>query len=203
MKTHLIFVIGPTNAGKGTLLEAMKRVGGDRVGLVEVGKMFRAKYLDPASPHYQPDYFKGQAAPSHTANEAWWMMVEALAASVAEKREVILVDGQPRDTQQCEQIHQQYEINPAFDVRYAHVYATEEVRRERATKRDAGDAAKLALSFARMQGDAIKLYEVLSRLISYGSSVATIVNDGNGGSSSMDLVAKELLQRLNLPEVVQ
>ncbi len=182
MSKHLIFVIGPTNAGKGTLLEAAKKTGQRRVGLVEVGKLMRAKYLDPQSPHYDPDHFKGQAAPKHTAVEAWQMMLDGVANCDASKNDIILVDGQPRDIEQCERIHHQFEIgagiNRGWTVAFAHVYAPEDLRRSRAEQRDANDPAKLALSRARLQGDLIMLYEVLTRLIQYKSKVITLHNDG-------------------------
>jgi adenylate kinase family enzyme len=181
MDNHLIFVIGPTNAGKGTFLEAAKRWD-DRVGLVEVGKMMRAKYLDPKSPHYDPDHFKGQAAPKHTAVEAWQMMLDGFRACQEQRKTIVLVDGQPRDIEQCERIHQQFEVGvpPTLDVTvtYAHIYAPEALRWERAQARDGSDPAKLALSKARLQGDAVGLYEVMTRLIHYRSHVVTLVNDG-------------------------
>lgn len=182
MSKHLVFVIGPTNAGKGCFLAAAQRMKPDRVGLVEVGKMMRAKYLDPKSPHYDPDHFKGQAAPKHTAVEAWQMMRDGIAAGLAEHKDIILIDGQPRDIEQCERIHQKYEVGvpPDLDwnVKFAHIYAPETLRLERAMARDAGDPAKLALSKARLQGDAVGLYEVMTRLIHYHSDVVTLVNDG-------------------------
>lgn len=178
-KTRLIFVIGPTNAGKGALLDAVTNVDPDGVGLVEVGKLFRAKYLDPKSPFYDPDYFKGQAAPAHTAAEAWNMMVVGVNANIVAGRSVILIDGQPRDVDQVNGILNEYGRNPTFSVEFAHVYAPESLRQKRAQVRDANDEAKLKLSMQRMQGDLIKIYEVLTRLINNGAVVHTIYNDGN------------------------
>lgn len=178
MKEHyLLFVIGPTNAGKGEFLNAFAGLGDVHVHLVEVGKLMRAKYLDPASPHYDPDHFKGEAAPTHTAKEAWQMMEDGIAAGVKAGAEFILVDGQPRDIEQCNMIIDQYENGEDFTVEYVHIYASEAIRRERAMKRDAGDEAKLKLSLSRLSGDMPKLYEVLTRLINNGSRVHTINND--------------------------
>lgn len=189
MSNHLVFVIGPTNAGKGTFLEAAQRMKPDRVGLVEVGKLFRAKYLDPNSPSYDPDHFKGQAAPKHTAVEAWQMMLDGIRDRCAEHKDIIIIDGQPRDIEQCERIHQKYEIgvppNLGWNVVYAHIYAPEGLRWERAMERDASDPAKLALSKARLQGDAVGLYEVMTRLIHYHSNVVTLVNDGQVSVSDL------------------
>lgn len=178
MAKHIIFVIGPTNAGKGCFLAAAQRMKPDRVGLVEVGKMFRAKYLDPKSPHYDPDHFKGQAAPKHTAIEAWQMMLDGISACQEAGKDIILIDGQPRDIEQCERIHHKYELSHDWNVTFAHIYAPENLRLERAMARDAGDPAKLALSKARLQGDAVGLYEVMTRLIHYRSDIVTLINDG-------------------------
>jgi adenylate kinase family enzyme len=178
MAKHLIFVIGPTNAGKGCFLAAAQRYEPDRVGLVEVGKMFRAKYLDPKSPFYDPDHFKGQAAPKHTAIEAWQMMLDGISVCQEASKDIILVDGQPRDIEQCERIHHKYELSHDWNVTFAHIYAPANLRLERAMARDAGDPAKLALSKARLQGDAVGLYEVMTRLIHYHSDVVTLINDG-------------------------
>lgn len=195
MKPTLIFVIGPTNAGKGSLLAAAHRRSPGRVGLVEVGKMMRAKYLDPASPHYDPDHFKGQAAPKHTAEEAWQMMVDGLKANSAEGKSVILVDGQPRDIEQAERIHHKYELGYDWNVAFAHIYAPESLRLERALQRDAGDPAKLALSKARLQGDAVGLYEVMTRLFLYHSRVVTLLNEG---MVSLDDLAHDLFLKLEV-----
>lgn len=185
---RLFFVIGPTNAGKGHLLDHLGRQ--PNIGLVEVGKMFRAKYLDPKSPHYDPDYFKGQAAPTHTAIEAWQMMLDGIRSCLDNGNHTIFVDGQPRDVPQCIQIINQFERSGDFDVEYIHVYAPEEIRRERAALRDAGDEAKLKLSEARMLGDLVKLYEVLTRLINHGSIINTIYN---GVDADMAAIVHQIL----------
>lgn len=169
---HLVFVLGPTNVGKTKLLEAAGRVS--TVGLVEVGKLMRAKYLEPSSPHYQPDFFKGQAAPTHTAKEAWMMMVDGIAAAVRAEKTTIFVDGQPRDIEQCDAIQRLYASEPnEIQVTYLNLYASVEARRERAAKRDA-DPAKLALSMQRMEGDLLKIYEVITRIQSRGGDIVTV-----------------------------
>lgn len=102
----LLYVLGMTNAGKSSFLNSMKSTFGERVALVEVGKQMRAKYLDPSSPHYDPDYFKGQAAPEHTQAEAWNMHLDGVRAGALSGAELILVDGQPRDPEQVDMIQQ-------------------------------------------------------------------------------------------------
>ena len=182
---RLIFVIGPTNAGKGCFLETCKAMYPDAVGLVEVGKQMRAKYLDPVSPHYDPDHFKGEAAPASTAVEAWQMMLDGIGAN--KDCPVVLIDGQPRDIKQCKDILSTY-----TNAEFVHVYAPVEVRQVRAELRDTGDEAKLALSRARMNTDAIKLYEILTRLINAGQRVHSLNNDGE---TSMNIFAACVMER--------
>lgn len=164
---QLVFVIGPTNAGKSSLLAAAGRLGHT---CIEVGKALRAKYMDPASPHYAPDYFKGEAAPQHTALEAWTLMVNGIAAAPADR--LIFVDGQPRDIQQCDEITEKYVLNPAYQVLFYNVYAPRDVRLARARARDT-DPDRLKLSMDRMDGDIPKLYEVLCRIASRGHTLIT------------------------------
>ena len=156
--------------------------------MVEVGKLLRDKYLNPESPFYDPDFFKGQAAPEHTQAEAWQLMVAGIEEGKA-KHHTIFIDGQPRDIQQCNDIHDQYAC-ANYLVQFAHVYAPSHIRTQRAESRDSGDPAKLELSRRRMQGDLIKLYEVITRLINHGSTVLTICNDGE---KTMAAIAHQVL----------
>lgn len=129
----ILYVMGATNAGKSSLLAAMAEVHRARVALVEVGKAMRAKYLDPASPHYQPDYFRGQAAPEHTQAEAWSMHLAGIASGVAAGAELILVDGQPRDVPQVQLVCS--DICPRYDVRFLMVHCDHAVREARLRER--------------------------------------------------------------------
>lgn len=172
---QLIFVIGPTNAGKSSLLAAASSLGHT---CIEVGKKLRAKYMDPASPHYAPDYFKGQAAPQHTALEAWTLMVDGIAAAPADR--LIFVDGQPRDVQQCDAISEKFVSSPLYQVLFYNVYAPRDVRLARAQARDT-DPERLKLSMDRMDGDIIKLYEVICRVASRGHTLITADSTMNLG----------------------
>ena len=154
----LIYLLGATNAGKSTFLQrALAAV--PRAHEVEVGKMMRAKYLDPASPHYQPDYFKGQAAPDHTEAEAWQMMLDGIAAA-PEGTEMILIDGQPRSVKQAVAAA----TMPGHERMFLHLWAPRHVRQARAEARDKDSPEKLRLSLQRMDNDPPVLYEVLSVL---------------------------------------
>jgi hypothetical protein len=151
----LIFVIGATNAGKSTLLDSVRSYPG--IGLVEVGKMMRAKY--------PPEHFAGQASPTHTAAEAWMMFGSRVIECAADGCRVAFVDGQPRDMTQCESILAL--PNPKL---FLHLWAPIHVREERARKRDSdptvpdAENQKLQLALKRVIGDIPKLYDVTQRI---------------------------------------
>jgi hypothetical protein len=175
MRTTLFFVLGPTNVGKSTLLEHAGRLPG--VGLVEVGKLMRAKYLDPKSPHYDPDYFKGSAAPTHTATEAWKMMQTGIDDAIDMGAHTVFIDGQPRDVDQADGVYGDYEIiADKYNVLYVNLFAQLETRVARANARDK-DEAKLRLSMQRMEADCIKIYEVISRVLLRGGKIITLATD--------------------------
>ena len=160
MKPLLAFVIGPTNVGKSTFLSTVAKTYGNRAGLIEVGKILRAKY--------PPGYFNGQAAPKHTAGEAWQLMVDGVDKALKEGKEVILVDGQPRDVKQCQDILDNYILAAGlpFQAGFIHLFASTESRKTRAEKRDGQDPEKLKLSLARMEGDLPSLYVIMSMILS-------------------------------------
>ncbi len=169
----LCFMMGPTNVGKSTTLSAIEAAGAGTVGLVEVGNMMRAKYLDPASPFYEPDKFKGKAAPKETAVEAWQMLVDGLAKhEVNPKIQFVLIDGQPRDFEQC------YDAMkfPNHKV-FVNLYADLATREERCEKRDGANPVKFALSKQRMTGDVPILYELLCILLHLRQEVPTFRTD--------------------------
>jgi|GEM_PF-2753305 len=170
-RPSLAFILGPTNVGKSTLLENMlrwsKEQPEDPVGSVEVGKMMRAKYLDPKSPDYQPDYFKGSSSPAHTEAEALHMMYVSISEQKMQKR-IILIDGQPRNPSQVEHI-----LRLGQPLVFINLYAEEAEREMRARARDHNDPDRLSLSLRRMQGDIPALYEVLNLLILAKQNVFT------------------------------
>jgi adenylate kinase family enzyme len=181
--TTLIFVVGATNSGKTTLLEAASKEWPRTTGLVEVGKMLRAKY--------PPSYFDGQAAPASTAEEAWEMMVSGIGACVREKKSFIYIDGQPRDVNQVERIVGSYYNAFAYRCRFLHLFAPAEIRELRACARDKTKES-LELSLRRLQTEPAQLFEVLSRLhFSVGSSLVT-VNTGAVNYSPIKAVERLL-----------
>lgn len=145
----LIFVMGATNVGKTTFMDLCRDY--DVFGLVEVGKMFRAKY--------PPDYFKGQAAPAHTQTEAWSMFLEGVKNAAEQGKQVAVIDGQPRNVEQTEWAFKM--PNPKV---FLHLWAPPDIREERARKRDAADAAKLDLSLKRLIDDPRVLFDCLTMI---------------------------------------
>lgn len=181
------FFIGPTNAGKSSILEAVRRKGNPIISFIEVGKLLRAKYLDPASPHYQPDFFKGQAAPKHTEEEAYRLMADGIVAASAVGKRVVLIDGQPRSLGQLRRILTDYEDYP---VRVFDVFCDREERERRAVARDGHNPDKLALSLARMDGDVKDVYEIRYLLLRAGI-VPKVLDTGLAGfcaETAADLV---------------
>jgi hypothetical protein len=164
MTTHfspafLVYVTGMTNAGKSTLLNAAPA----EWGRVEIGKWMRAKY--------PPSHFAGQSNPKHTAVEAWQMYLDAVARFEEAGIAIILIDGQPRDTEQCEAVladkyHRGHRL-------FLHLWAPPEILAARAKARDGDDAEKLALSHARLTNDVAPNYHLQCRIASAGEPVLT------------------------------
>ena len=156
MKLKLFFIMGPTCAGKSAFLSAVQERYSS-VGLVEIGKLLRAKY--------PPAYFKGQDAPAHTANEAWDLLLAGVAECGKRAVSAVLIDGQPRDLPHVEMVCKTYTRQPELYIcRFVHLFASREICEERAARRDAGDPEKLQLSRERMVNDRARLYEVLHML---------------------------------------
>ncbi len=157
----LIFVMGVTNTGKSTIMETMRGYEHAGVGLIEVGKMMRAKY--------PPEYFKGSGAPQHTQAEAWGMMNDGIKAHVDAGRKVALIDGQPRNWEQM-----QWALSMPNPKSFIHLWAPPQTRLERAHKRDSTDVAKLKLTLDRLHDDVLKLYDIIAFLHLRGERVETI-----------------------------
>lgn len=147
----IIHLLGNTCAGKTTIITAMLEF--EDVKAVQIGKTLRAKY--------GADYFKGQAAPAHTAVEAMQIYVNEVKAAIAAGFKLILVDGQPRDIKQA---HEVMRLWPDQRVEYLMVHAEHDVRLERAKAgREPGPDLDLAL--ARMDNDYRNSYSVMVELM--------------------------------------
>lgn len=154
-----VFVIGATNTGKSFLLDSVRRH--PDCGVIEVGKEMRRRY--------PPSHFQGQAAPAHTAEEAWQVYLDGMTENA--KKALIWCDGQPRDLIRTERI---LALNPEKYPRlFIHLWASKAVRENRARGRDGSDPEKLALAMARLDADLPPLYDVLSRLLIAQETVLT------------------------------
>ena len=154
----MVYVIGPTNAGKTTLLDlcALQQT----ICTVEVGKMMRAKY--------PPSYFQGQSNPKHTADEAWQMYLDGVQRGIdSTECRLILCDGQPRDVKQTEDCI----ADKRFYKIYVHLWAPDAIREARADARDFDSPEALALSKARLVNDIPSNYGVLVRLLNAKETV--------------------------------
>lgn len=150
--TSIWFIMGPTCSGKSTFLRTAEAYfkPGD-LGLVEVGKMMRAKY--------PPEYFKGQAAPSHTAREAWEMCSTKIDEHRTAGKRIVLVDGQPRDG------HQALKASVLYpNARYLWLSASLEVRRARGESTRDPEEFK-TLTEPRLTNDMIQHYETMWSLV--------------------------------------
>ena len=173
MRPILVFFIGPTNAGKTSILDAIRGAKNPVVGFIEVGKLLRAKYLEPSSPYYDPDFFKGQAAPKHTEAEAYRLMADGIVAAESSHKRAVFIDGQPRSMGQLSAIIRDY---PDYDCRAYHIFCPRGERERRARRRDT-DPAKLSLSLARMEGDVLDVYEI-DHLLKRGGIKSDVVDTG-------------------------
>lgn len=163
----IIHIMGCTCAGKSTLIQKLLTMGSD-IAAVEVGKMLRAKYGE--------DYFKGQAAPAHTADEAFFLYTEGVDNAIAEGANIVLVDGQPRDLKQTRKIVNMW---PGHRVIYLLVHADHDVREARArATREPGPNLDLAL--ARLNNDYKNQYTVLTELTKLGR-IYSVVDTGDEG----------------------
>lgn len=193
--TLIVPVMGPTCAGKSTFLDLFRRKNDPRIGLVEVGKALRLKY--------GADYFKGQAAPAHTQEEATSMCQSLIDQYLREQRYLILVDGQPRHMDQVALFSEHYNQHPRAAVWYVWLHASREVRTQRAQASRTGASLDLALS--RLDGDIVSMYDVLMHILTLPNKMISLVNTESSPEEtpfrSLKEIANELLGLVGLSEI--
>jgi adenylate kinase family enzyme len=166
----LAFVLGPTNAGKTTLLDHLRK--DDNNGIVEVGKLMRAKY--------PPYYFKGSGAPAHTQTEALQMCMDGIENAANQGKLCVFIDGQPRN---IEQFHILNALpNPKH---YVFLWAPVEDRMQRAVARDGNDPEKLKLSLDRIVGDGQSLFDVLVNIIITKANMSVVPTNTNSDQAQV------------------
>lgn len=114
-------------------------------------------------------------------------MVSGIKQCVTDGHDKILIDGQPRDSEQCTNIISDYFNRPEqYDCRVIHIWAPLAVRKQRAWNRDHNDPEKLKLSEARLMGDAPALLDVISQLYIYGMTYVHTFDTSNSFYRPMD-----------------
>lgn len=176
--SSILHLMGPSCAGKSTLINRLLLVAPDRVCAVEVGKMLRTKYGEA--------YFKGQAAPANTQAEAWEMYLEGVQAGIAQKKQIILVDGQPRDVQQARDIIGRWRSPHRASFMLLHADHTERERRCRADNGDRDLSARLQ----RLTNDYRNCYVVMVELLRANEVIRVIDTTEMG---SVDPLAEQIL----------
>jgi predicted kinase len=165
----LYFIMGTTCSGKSTFLNDAVKEYEDQVGIVQVGKLLRAKY--------PPEYFEGQAAPEKTKEEAWHICKEQVDLHMLQGKKIILVDGQPRDEEQANLCLDTWN-KPNIHKHFILLDAPLEVRKSRAEKRFSKKhkdyKANLKLAYNRLEGDCNNYYYVLKTLINHNTSIRYI-----------------------------
>ena len=155
----ITWVMGCNGVGKSTLMDTVD-AGWEQYGTIQVGRMMRAKY--------PPDHFKGSNNPKHTADEAWQMLLDGLAAHYVSGKKHVFVDGQPRDVKQVQDCLRLWP-----DSNYLHLFASEESRSKRCEGRDGADPEKMKLAIARHESDMVNNYKVLCVLMEAGARITT------------------------------
>jgi adenylate kinase family enzyme len=161
--SSIVHLMGPSCAGKSTLINRVLAIAPENACAVEVGKMLRAKYGEA--------YFKGQAAPANTQTEAWEMYLEGVNAGIAQRKKLILVDGQPRDARQA--IDSIGLWRAPHRASYLLLHADHE-ERDRRCRQDNGDR-DLEARLQRLTNDYRNCYTVLAHLL-MGDQVVRVID---------------------------
>ena len=184
-RTIVLHLIGPTCAGKSSIIAEAVSLSPDRVRAVEVGKKMREKY--------PPEHFAGQAAPEHTQAEAWEWYIDGVRQAIRDGVPLVLVDGQPRDIRQARDIAT---ADWRDAVRFLMVHAKEESRRQRAVQTRSGDSLELAL--ARLSNDYRNAYVVnaeIMRAMAVGFLPEGCLDFVDTDEHSAVSIARDLLRR--------
>jgi predicted kinase len=159
-KVGIFFIMGTTCAGKSTFLDDTLEKYKDDIGVVQVGKLLRAKY--------PPEYFEGQAAPEKTKIEAWNICYNTTNELVEEGKSIILIDGQPRDEEQtelCINNWNESQFKKHFILLDAPLVERKSRLADRFDKEDPDYLGNLKLAQDRLEGDAKNYFYVLKTLI--------------------------------------
>lgn len=162
----ILHLMGPSCAGKSTLIRRLLEVASDQVAAVEVGKMLREKHGEAA--------FAGQAAPSWSQAEAWNLYLEGVNAGIAQRKKIILVDGQPRDKQQASDIIGRWKS--PHQAAFLLLHAEHEERERRCRADNAGRDIEKRLQ--RLTNDYRNCYTVMAELLRANEVIRVIDTTG-------------------------
>lgn len=183
----ILHMMGPTCAGKSTLIDSLKSQSSD-VYSVQIGKILRMKYGEA--------FFKGQAAPEHTRDEAQQLYFDCINEGIGYGKKLILVDGQPRDLGQAETMMASW---PDHRSEFILVHAPHEVRELRA-KAGRAVGPDLDLALARLNNDYRNCYIVLTRLLERSYRV-NVVDTGATGFDVHAYAAKLLRKYVEVRDI--
>lgn len=150
----IVPVMGCTCAGKSTFMQYARSVEDERIGIVEVGKMLRAKY--------SPSAFEGKANSPKHAVEAWELFMKCVDDLLNAGKTLILIDGQPRDMQQLEDMLTLFGNH--HTLIFVLLHASLEVREHRARTFRADTPENLELALQRLRNDMVLYYDLLVNL---------------------------------------
>lgn len=177
----ILHLMGPTCAGKSTLIARLCQIDPEQVGSVEVGKVLRAKYGEA--------HFRGQASPTHTQAEAWDIYERGVLGHIHAGKGLILVDGQPRDLGQARKIVGLWKA--PHRSAFALIHADHETREQRARADRKGDSLELAV--ARLNNDYRNCYTVMTELL-YRNEVIRVIDSTEMSTEAMaEMVLTEYL----------
>lgn len=162
MSSSVLHFMGPTCAGKSTIINALLAKAPELVYAVQIGKALRAKYGE--------GYFQGQAAPEKTRQEAIDMYRELIADAIEQGYEVIVIDGQPRDLEQAQEMIASHKTHRSD---FWLIHASHDVREQRA-RAGRAPGPDLELAVARLTNDYKNNYIVMTELISAGVQIDVI-----------------------------
>lgn len=183
----IVFIMGATCSGKSTFLDFCKKVLGNHVHTANIGGILRSRH--------DPDFFNGDAAPAHTAKEAWDIFEEEFYKGMETPGvDMIMFDGQPRRPEEVGNLYRYKSV--LTDFRFVMFHASAEARKRRIDTRfpipegrvgmpgyveDVKEFEKLArsrdLAEARLTKDTSQLFDVWGELSRRGEYVLSINTD--------------------------
>lgn len=155
----ILHLMGPTCAGKSTVIEALVNAAPEIVFPVQIGKILRAKYGEA--------YFQGQAAPEKTRQEAIDIYRQSVKEAIESGHELIVVDGQPRDVGQADEMMNSWKSHRNV---FMLLTADHDVREQRA-REGRKPGPDLDLAVARLTNDYKNNYLVMSHLLANGKTI--------------------------------